>query len=288
MSDVAAPFETADFVRRLRKAFKTGKAAYLGRPFRFFDQVGSTNDVARDWARAPAERAPEGAMVISAEQTAGRGRTGRPWLSAPGAGLWFSLVLEPGLGYPEAGMLPLAVGFGLALALRELGLPAAVKWPNDILLQGKKVGGVLVEGSTSGRRLDAAVAGVGVNWTLPEAKDLHYRVTGLAPELAARVSGPPPVPEKILVALLAGVEKAYLLLKIAGPAPFVSLWSSLSAHFGRPVLIYPDPSLDAAPPAPPLEGLGGGLLPDGSLEVIAAGRGIVRVQASDVSLGLPS
>lgn len=276
-------FETADFHRRLKAAFKAGtRGPRFGRPFRFLDEVGSTNDVAREWVEA---LAPEGATVIALSQTAGRGRFGRTWISGSGVGLWFSLVLRPDLDYPEAGMVPLAMGFGLVLALRRLGLPARLKWPNDIVVRGGKLGGILVEGTTTAGRLATAVVGVGVNWRLPALAGSFYPITGLFAELPVAVAPAvlsPPTPEDVLVALLDGLEQAYLVLKAAGPAPFIAAWPRVCAHFGRAVVCR-DPAGDG----PGLPALGGSLLPDGSLEVLTFDGRRRQLAAGEVSLSLP-
>jgi BirA family biotin operon repressor/biotin-[acetyl-CoA-carboxylase] ligase len=298
------PFETADFHRRLKAAFKAGtRGPRFGRPFRFLDEVGSTNDVAREWVEA---LAPEGATVIALSQTAGRGRFGRTWISGSGVGLWFSLVLRPDLDYPQAGMVPLAMGFGLVLALRRLGLPARLKWPNDIVVRGGKLGGILVEGTTAAGRLATAVVGVGVNWRGPTLTGSFYPVTGLTAELspeggvtlasgslpvgATPVSplpapaGPPalpPAPEDVLVGLLDGLEQAYLVLKAAGSAPFIAAWPRVCAHFGRAVVCR-----DPAGEGPGLPALGGSLLPDGSLEVLTFDGRRRQLAAGEVSLSL--
>jgi len=289
------PFETADFHRRLKAAFKAGtRGPRFGRPFRFLDEVGSTNDVAREWVEA---LAPEGATVIALSQTAGRGRFGRTWISGPGVGLWFSLVLRPDLDYPQAGMVPLAMGFGLVLALRRLGLPARLKWPNDVVVRGGKLGGILVEGTTAAGRLATAVVGVGVNWCGPTLTGSFYPVTGLFAELGPQVGGilaaplpvagapavlSPPAPEDVLVALLDGLEQAYLVLKAAGPAPFMAAWPRVCAHFGRAVVCR-----DPAGEGPGLPALGGPLLPDGSLEVLTFDGRRRQLAAGEVSLSLP-
>ncbi len=276
-------FETADFPRRLKAALKAGtRTARFGRPFRFLDEVGSTNDVAREWVAASA---PEGAMVIALSQTAGRGRSGRAWISDAGAGLWFSLVLRPDLDYPQAGMVPLAMGFGLVLALRRLGLPARLKWPNDIVVRGGKLGGTLVEGTVATGRLTTAVVGVGVNWCRPALAGSFYPVTGLIAKLSAPTGPPvlvPPAPEDVLAALLGGLEQAYLVLKAAGPAPFMAAWPRVCAHFGR-VVVYRGPAGEG----PSLPALGGSLLPDGSLEVLTLDGRRRQLAAGEVSLSLP-
>lgn len=289
------PFDTASFPACLKAAFKAARRApgptFLGLPFRYLEEVASTNDLAREWADAMERPAPDGAMVVAGAQTAGRGRTG-PWVSAPGAGLWFSLVLRPGLGYPGAGMLPLAVGSGVVLALRRLGVDARLKWPNDVVVGRAKLAGILVEGRTVAGRLSLAVAGVGVNWVSPGPALFpgrpHYRTAALGEELArasqpARPAGASSIaPAEALLAILRGIEQAYLVLRAAGPEPFTRVWPVLSAHFCRPVEVWPS-GADA-----PHEALGGELRPDGSLEVLIPGGGRERLTAAEVSLGLPA
>lgn len=284
------PFDLDRFPHRLARAFRPpARPAFFGRPFRYFEEVSSTNDIALEWAglEAAAGPAPEGAMVLAASQTGGRGRAGRTWVSRAGAGFWFSVVLRPGLAYPEAGFLPAALGFGVVDALRELGLDAGLKWPNDVLVRGRKIAGILVEGRTVAGVLVSAAAGVGLNWVPPDQPSggdgsavesrLHHPATGVASELVG--GGRPPreiSPEGVLVAVLGGLEKAYLILKTAGPAPFLKSWPRFSAHFVRPVLVHP------------VEGsayraLAGHVYPDGSLEVITEG-GRRRLGAEEVSL----
>ncbi|MEW6032457.1 MAG: biotin--[acetyl-CoA-carboxylase] ligase [Bacillota bacterium] len=231
-------------------------APRFGRPLHVFDEVTSTNDIALDLVR---EGAPEGAAVIAGSQTRGRGRDGRTWLSAPGRGLWLSIVLRPGLTYPDSGLLPVVAGSGLVLALRDLGLPALVKWPNDIWVRGRKIAGVLVESCSNGGRLEAAVVGVGLNCLLPASENLRYPVTALRVE--AEAAGVVlPSREAVLDIVLDRLERAYLLLKAAGPHPFLRAWPSLSAHHGRPVTAFG--------PAGKMAGLSGPLQPDGCLELL--------------------
>ncbi len=276
------PFDVDGFERRVRKALKAeARAVLLGRPPHFHSEVGSTNDVALDLA---GEGAPEGTLVLAVAQARGRGRTGRTWVSAPGGGLWFSVVLRPGLGYPASGMLPVAVGFAVVLGLREVGLgTACLKWPNDVVCRPRaaagapwrKIAGVLVEGRSAAGILETVIAGVGVNWATPILDQPFYPVTGLAAEID------PPAPEVVLAKLLDQIEKAYLLLKIAGPAPFVATWPSVSAHFARPVTVRPFAASAAD------EVLAGALLPDGALEARTFDGGRLCLRAAEVSVGPP-
>lgn len=140
---------------QLKKQLPIGR---FGRPLHVFDSIGSTNDQAAELA---AHGAPEGTIVVAGEQTAGRGRHGRSWDTPIGAGLAISLILRP----PAAQLRGLGLIGALAVveALRSYDLQAAVKWPNDVLLGGKKVCGVLAEAGWNGEQLEQVVLGIGIN-----------------------------------------------------------------------------------------------------------------------------
>ena len=124
------------------------------------DECDSTNDDAARLARAGARH---GTVVIARAQRAGRGRDGRVWASPRDAGLYCSAVVRPPLPLVDVPPMTLAIGVGLCDAVREVGAPAALKWPNDALVHGKKLAGVLVEAHSQGNRLDAVIIGIGVN-----------------------------------------------------------------------------------------------------------------------------
>ncbi|NPV66479.1 MAG: biotin--[acetyl-CoA-carboxylase] ligase [Anaerolineae bacterium] len=148
-----------------------------GRPYRYFAQVSSTQDIARAWAL---EGAANGAIVIADEQTAGRGRLGRTWLAAPGSSLLLSVILRPALPPEELGRVTLLGAVALAEALAGLGVLPGIKWPNDLQLAGRKVAGILAEAVWSGDALRAVVLGIGVNVqrdALPPAALEAYRAT---------------------------------------------------------------------------------------------------------------
>lgn len=132
---------------------------------RYFDSIGSTNDEAARWAAADA---PDCALVIADEQTAGRGRGSRRWFTPPGAALAFSLILRP--DYPAlSDQLSRLNGLGALAVCQTLQqtyqLPAQIKWPNDVLLNRRKVAGVLPESKWLGDQLSAVVLGIGINIT---------------------------------------------------------------------------------------------------------------------------
>lgn len=148
--------------------------ALIGRTVQVFAEVDSTNDVV---ARAGRLGADEGLVVFAEGQRAGRGRHGRRWDSAPGLGLWFSVLLRPPPRAP--GPLALLAAVAVAGAVEEtVGRPAGVKWPNDVLLDGRKVAGVLIEAKDG-----FAVVGIGVNAN-QRAEDFPAELRGRAGSLA--------------------------------------------------------------------------------------------------------
>ncbi|MBA3348995.1 MAG: biotin--[acetyl-CoA-carboxylase] ligase, partial [Actinobacteria bacterium] len=138
----------------------------LGRPARWFDAIGSTNDEAWAWAR---DGAPEGALVVADHQTQGRGRWDRAWVDRAGSSLMFSVVLHPHGAIEAVSLLTTAAGLACAEAVEAVsGLRTGLKWPNDVTLGGKKLAGLLVESATLGGRVETAVVGCGVNVHTPE------------------------------------------------------------------------------------------------------------------------
>lgn len=150
-------------------------------PLRFLEQTGSTNDESARWAESGA---PDLALVVADEQTAGRGRLSRRWFTPPGAALAFSLVLYP--PEQEDWLLPRYTALG-ALAVctalqQSYNLPAQIKWPNDILVAGQKLAGVLAEACWQGEALAYLILGIGINvfpHAIPPASALRFPATCL-------------------------------------------------------------------------------------------------------------
>ena len=176
-----------DLVRALERL---GRSA----PVRFDEVTGSTQATA---LRLAAEGSPEWTLVAAGHQTEGRGRLERAWRDVPGRGLLFSLVLRPSLPPEGGGLLSLLAGTALAHACREVAdQRAACKWPNDVLVAGRKVAGVLAESVVSGDRFDHVVLGVGVNLAAPPPEH----------PLAGAVEAEAPA---LLDAFLAGFARGY-------------------------------------------------------------------------------
>ena len=194
-------------------------------------ETPSTIDPAWEWLRAGG---PDGGVVIADTQTRGRGRLGRRWAS-PEGGLWLSLIARPDLPVEHAGRLGILVALAAAGATREAtGAPAQVKWPNDIVLEGRKLGGVLVETELAQGTVAAAVLSLGLNVNvsldrLPaemrESATSLFEATGRAyrlDSLAARV--------------LDHLESAWPLL-YAAESGLVEKWQQLDALGGEQVIV---------------------------------------------------
>jgi BirA family biotin operon repressor/biotin-[acetyl-CoA-carboxylase] ligase len=153
-------FRAHDLTRALRDL-------RLARAVHFHPSLGSTMDEAK---RLAEDGAPEGTLVIAEAQTAGRGRNGRAWLTPPGSALAFSLVLRPSLKAGDAARLTMLAGVAVGEAIEQTAnVAAALKWPNDVLINGQKTAGVLIESALRGAELDFAVLGLGLNvsWSPP-------------------------------------------------------------------------------------------------------------------------
>lgn len=145
-------------MKRIQEQLKT---RWLGQNYIYREEVTSTNDALRSLAD---EKAPMGTVLLANQQTVGRGRKGRTWESPAGKGLWFSLLLRPPLHPREAVALTLVTAVGICRGLDYYpGLGAAIKWPNDILCDSKKLGGILSEINADQEKLHYVVIGVGLN-----------------------------------------------------------------------------------------------------------------------------
>jgi BirA family biotin operon repressor/biotin-[acetyl-CoA-carboxylase] ligase len=240
---------------------------------------GSTNDEAARLARAGARH---GTIVVADTQTAGRGREGRAWASPPGAGLYLSAVVRPPLPLAMVPAMTLAIGIGLCDAIRSFGADAVLKWPNDALVGGRKLAGVLVEAHSQGTRLDAVVIGIGVNLN-GAAAGLNGAAAGLPPDIASRAitleeaAGRPVDREAFLEAVLIGVERWVDRYVASGLAVVIPAWHERMAQHlvARAAL-----SEDGAPLVGEVAGLDG----DGALLLRDGAGQLHRVRSGDVEV----
>jgi BirA family biotin operon repressor/biotin-[acetyl-CoA-carboxylase] ligase len=231
---------------------------------RVFARLGSTNDLARGLAAAGA---PEGTVVLAEEQVAGRGRAGRGWSSPPGLGLWTSFVARPA-GDPS--LLPLRVGLAVAEALDPFlaASPARLKWPNDLLVDGRKLGGILCEGSWEAGGAGFVIVGVGLN-VLHTASDFPDGIRERATSVAL-ARGEAPARRQV-----AGAVVPAVLAALGGGAAldtdFLARLEARDALRGLEVEVT-DPTTGA----PLARGAAAGIEADGSLRLLPEGGGPPR------------
>ena len=209
--------------------------AVLGKRLIVFNRLTSTNDFLKRLARRGAEA---GTLVLADQQTAGRGRLGRPWQSPPNVGLWLSFILRPELPIERLGALPLAIAVVVAETLAAIsGQTFAVKWPNDILWNQRKVCGILCEAQISStansNQVDYVIAGIGINVN-QQPQDFHpdwrERAVSLRMITAHEVDR-----QKVFAELALRLEQN-LLMNLASNLPTLfSRWRSLCAELGKPI-----------------------------------------------------
>ncbi|OGR00261.1 MAG: biotin--[acetyl-CoA-carboxylase] ligase [Deltaproteobacteria bacterium RIFOXYD12_FULL_55_16] len=199
----------------------------------FFNNTGSTNDLALDLSNTGAA---DGTLVVADGQSAGRGRlAGRTWLSPPGTGLYFSLILRPRLAPADFPKLTLAAGLALCKGLEShLHCQPGLKWPNDLFLHGKKCGGILIETQgLTGAGQTAVVIGLGLNVNTPAEKfgvELRPKATSLLAETgAAHKRGP------LLAAILCELDQMVTRLEQADFSGILAEWRQRDIHAGRQV-----------------------------------------------------
>lgn len=169
---------------KLKDALNTN---YIGKEIHYFREVDSTNEVAKGLAE---EGAPEGTVIIAEKQRKGRGRRGKPWIS-PIGGAWMSLILRPDTLPINAPQLTFTAGVAAAKTIKnEYGLDVGIKWPNDILIENKKVCGILTEISTEKDSIDYIIAGIGIDANVDLSQlpvELRNETTSLQMELEEEI-----------------------------------------------------------------------------------------------------
>lgn len=245
----------------------------FGRKARGARVTESTNADAAAWAR---DGAPEGGLVLAEQQTAGRGRLGRTWLAEPGQNLTFSLVLRPRLAADRLGLLTLAAGLAVAEALEAIAAPrpVAIKWPNDVLIDGRKGCGILTESVFDGSpRPSYAVVGIGLNVNQTAfPPELKNQATSLALAVGR------PVPRAPLLAdLLLRLEVHYAALHATGTAA-----SLRDAYERRLHGLGERLSLQTTASGDRIEGVLDGVTPAGALRLRTA-SGLRTFHAGDVT-----
>ena len=247
------------------------KARLFKGPVHHFETLDSTNHLAKELA---AQGAPEGTVVVAEAQTGGRGRLGREWNSPPGVGLYVSLVLRPMLPPMELPQITLTTAVAVVRAVhRVTGLAPGIKWPNDLLLNGKKLGGILTEMETESDRIRHVVVGLGLNVNNP----------GFPPELAATATsltltvGGAFSRVHLLQAWLEEFEELYGRFLNQRFPEILEEWKNSAVTLGKMVTVRQGPR--------EISGQAMDVAPDGALLLRTANGEMVRVTSGEITPG---
>lgn len=245
---------------------------FLGKEIHVFQELGSTNDLAKELAL---QGAPSGTAVLANRQTKGRGRMGRPFVSPPGVGIYLSILLRPTLPPFRLPIITLASGVAVAKAIWKVTqLKISLKWPNDLLLKEKKAGGILTEGKIEDNKMSFLVIGIGLNVNTEMSQfpdDLLPLVTSLRIEkgqLCSRVD--------IVREILRQMEETYLQLETGQEEAILKDWSAISATLGKWIRVSSPTGL--------MEGLAERVDEKGALILQKKDGETVRVTAGEVTI----
>ena len=238
-------------------------------PVHHFETLDSTNDLAKELA---VQGAPEGTVVVAEAQTGGRGRLGREWNSPPGVGLYVSLVLRPMLPPMELPQITLTTAVAVVRAVRRVaGVAPGIKWPNDLLVNGKKLGGILTEMETESDRIRHVVVGLGLNVNNPEfPPELAATATSLTLTAGGTFSR-----VNLLKAWLEEFEELYGRFLNQGFPEILEEWKCSTVTLGRAVTVRQGPR--------EISGQALDIAPDGALLLRTNTGEIVRVTSGEIT-----
>ena len=249
------------------------KARILGKEVLSYKKVDSTNDIAYELAKKGMK---EGTVILAEEQGKGKGRHGRTWLSPSKSGIYFSIILRPHITPNEISKITLLAAVATAKAIREAtGLQAMIKWPNDILVNHKKVCGILTEMKAEQDSVDFIVIGIGINVNNP-GKQLPKGASSLAEELSHHRKDEQISRIELTKKLIEKLEEDYFLLKKDGFRPIMDEWKHLSDMLGSRVKV----SLQNRT----FEGLAHDIDPDGALVVRRDAGTLEKVSSGDIMM----
>lgn len=243
----------------------------LGSEMYYFTEIGSTNTEAKKRA---IDGCPEGTLVITEAQLGGRGRLSRGWFSPAQKGIWFSVVLRPPFPPQEAPKCTLMAAVAINRAIRDVtGIPCGIKWPNDILCNGRKLVGILTEMSAEMDVINHIVIGIGINVNI-DAEEIPPELKGIATSVSME-AGAAMSRIDLFTKVLEKMEELYLLVKASGFAVVLDAWRQESITLGHMVNVI---GLDRS-----FVGKAVDIDSDGAL-LVETEMGVERVLAGDVSI----
>lgn len=246
-------------------------SSVLGREIRYFDTTQSTNNEAKKLA---AEGCPEGMLVVAECQNAGRGRLSRGWFSPAGKGIWMSVVLRPPFSPQEAPKCTLMAAVAVNNAIREIAhIDSGIKWPNDILYNGRKLVGILTEMNAEMDAINYVVIGMGINVNIDES-EFPEELSAIASSISA-AAGYKIDRVGLLSAILKHLEKSYTEAVQNGFGSLLDEWRAQSITLGQEV--------DVIGSNRNFSGIAVNIDDDGAL-LVKKGDSLERVLAGDVSI----
>lgn len=259
--DLLLPYEVEDGLR----------TDFIGREIHHYRKVSSTQEAAKGLA---AEGAKEGTMVIAETQARGKGRRRREWRS-PAGGVYISIILRPQINPARAPLLTLLAGVAVAKVLRRLyNLKAELKWPNDVMVDDKKICGILTEMTAETEAVNYCIVGIGINANVELARfpqEFRASTTSLKKKLGVHVSR-----AELARELLEEVEQLYTVFKERGPAPILEGWKALTNTLGARVQITGQTEVT--------KGRAVDVDQDGALIIMLADGSLRRIISGDLSL----
>lgn len=246
--------------------------SFVGKNLLYRESTYSTQSLAIALAE---KKGSHGTAIIAEQQTGGRGRLKRKWLS-PKGGIWISIILKPSIPTAASTMLPFVAAVAACDAVREAtGLDATLKWPNDVMVKGKKVAGILLDLSAEAEAVNYAVIGIGINANV-DSKKMHLEregrpaITSLSDELGHGVDR-----LQLTRLLLEKLEQYFVLLEEKGPVPVVALWRKRTDMLGMQVSVSQQGKV--------VSGMAKDIGDDGSL-LLATAAGDINIVSGDVTV----
>lgn len=246
------------------------RTAKYGRNITYLERCASTQIIAHEAAQEDVE---DGTVILSEEQTAGKGRMARPWDSKAGKGIWMSVIARPRLAPQQAPQMTLVAAVAVTRAIEEVtGLMPQIKWPNDLLLNGKKITGILTELQTEPDMIKAIILGIGINVNQNQA-DFPLELEEIASSL--KIEKGEAIDRTYLIAKILGYLEEYTkLYETHGFSPIKLLWESYSNTAGK--------RIRAVMLNETIEGIARGISEDGMLELQLADGTIRGIYSADI------
>jgi BirA family biotin operon repressor/biotin-[acetyl-CoA-carboxylase] ligase len=243
-------------------------ASFIGKQVIFRETADSTQNLAISLASKPGSH---GAVVIAEQQKSGRGRQKRKWLS-PKGGVWLSVVLKPAIPTAKVTLLPFVAALAVCDAIKAAGLDARLKWPNDIMISGKKVAGILLDISAEADQVNYAVIGIGINANLDSAalstRLDGIKITSLSDELGRNISR-----LDLTRSLLENLECYYMEMEQRGAGAILQKWRENSDMLGRRIEVTQNGKT--------IHGVAADIGDDGSL-LLRTNQGDVNIVSGDI------